>query len=68
MDQEQHFEQVHEMSVGDLIAYLSQFDPELPINCSIFRTRQGLIYKQRLKFSQLKKGRDCIYVNDYLER
>lgn len=63
-----HFEQSHQMTVGDMITYLSRFDKDLPVICSIFRVRQGLIYKQELKFSQLKRGRNCIYINDYLSR
>jgi len=58
----------HEMTVGDLIDYLLQFEGEKPVVTSVFKPMEGLIYKSRVKFSQLKVGGDCIYINNYLER
>jgi len=57
----------HEMTVADLIDFLLQFDGDLLVQSSVFKPREGLIYKKPVKFSQLKVGRDCIYINTYLK-
>lgn len=67
-DPRKMFPYEHEMTVGDLKQFLEALDPNLPVTSSIFRERAGLIYKKRVKFSQVKVGRDCIYINSYLDR
>lgn len=58
----------HEMTVGDLMEYLRKLDPDLVVTTSVFRPMSGLIYKKQIKFSQLKVGRGCLYINSYLEK
>lgn len=62
------FEFGHEMTVGDMIDYLLQFNADTPVVTSVFKPMAGLIYKSPVKFSQLKVGRDCVYLNNYLGR
>lgn len=62
------FEPDHQMTVKDMIDYLSDLEPSLPLVTSIFRPMEGLMYKQPVKFSQVKRGRDCVYVNNYLSK
>ena len=56
----------HEMTIGDLIDTLLLYDPDLIINTSIFKPRHGLIYKKPLKYSQIRVGGNCLYMNNYL--
>ena len=62
------FEFDRPMTAGDLIDYLLRFDSDTPVLSSVFRPGEGLIYKAPIKFAQLKTGRDCVYLNTYLQK
>ncbi len=65
---ESRFAYEHELTVADLIDYLLTLDGDMPVVTSVFKPMDGLIYKSRVKFSQLKVGRDCLYINSYLKK